>query len=224
MIITGDNDGVAFSVRSTKGSVPPAQLTFNDAVLENGTYSVNNGTPTANAVPVGQTSNTFPITITTVNANGCNNAIEIAQIKVNSLSTVTVTSVSSTLNQIVCDNTNIDNIDFTIGGGATFAVVDGLPTGVQLNNVGGNNFRISFVSSLGNVTPTTFSFTVTTTGNANGCDEASFTGTIIVNPDDDISLTSAPGTDDQTVCEGSTNALSAINTIHIYPVRWCPVS
>ena len=77
----------------------------------------------------------------------------------------------------------------------------------------GNNFRISLSPSLGNVTPTTFSFTVTTTGNANGCDEASFTGTIIVNPDDDISLTSAVGTDDQTVCEGSTNALSAINTI-----------
>ena len=126
MIITGDNDGVAFSVRSTKGAVPPAQLTFNDAVLENGTHILSiTGTPTANAVPVGQSSNTFPITITTVNANGCNNAIEIAQIKVNSLSTVSVTSVSSTLNQIVCDNTNIYKIDFTIGWGATFAVVDG---------------------------------------------------------------------------------------------------
>ena len=214
LILTGTNNGVAFSVRSIRGSVPPAQLTFNDPILENGSYSLSiTGTPTAIAVPAGQTSNTYPITITTVNANGCDNAIEIARIKVNSLSTVTVTTASSTLNQILCDNTNINNIDFTIGGGATFAIVNGLPAGVQMNNIGGNNFRISLAPSLNVVTPTTFSFTVTTTGNPNGCEEASFSGTIIVNPDDGISLTSAVGTDDQTVCEGSTIALSAINTI-----------
>ena len=124
-----------------------------------------------------------------------------------------MTTASSTLNQIVCDNTNIDNIDFTIGGGATFAIISGLPPGVQLNNIGGNNFRISLAPSINNVTPTTFRFTVTTTGNPNGCEEASFSGTIIVNPDDGISLTSAAGTDDQTVCEGDTIALSAIDTI-----------
>ena len=137
LILTGTNNGVAFSVRSTKGSVPPAQLTLNSPILENGTYSLSiTGTPTASAVLAGQTSRTYPITITTVNANGCNNDIEIARIKVNSLSTVTVTTASTTLNQIVCENTNIDNIDFTIGGGATFAIVSGLPTGVQLNNIG----------------------------------------------------------------------------------------
>ena len=214
LILTGTNNGVAFSVRSTKGSVPPAQLTFNDPILENGSYSLSiTGTPTAISVPAGQSSNTYPITITTVNANGCDNAIEIARIKVNSLSTVTVTTASSTLNQILCDNTNINNIDFTIGGGATFAIVSGLPPGVQMNNIGGNNFRISLAPSVNDVTPRTYSFTVTTTGNPNGCEEASFSGTIIVNPDDGISLTSAVGTDDQTVCEGSTIALSAINTI-----------
>ena len=94
---------MAFSVRSSKGSVPPAQLTFNSPNLDNSPFSLSiTGTPTAAAVIAGQTSTTYPITITTVNANGCDNAIEISSIKVNSLSTITVTTASSTLNQIVC--------------------------------------------------------------------------------------------------------------------------
>ena len=63
LILTGTNNGVAFSVRSSKGSVPPAQLTFNSPNLDNSPFSLSiTGTPTAAAVIAGQTSTTYPIT------------------------------------------------------------------------------------------------------------------------------------------------------------------
>ena len=211
LILTAINDGTPFSIRSTKGSVPPAQLTFNDPTLDNGTFTLSiTGTPTVNAI-VGASSTTYNITITTVNGNGCNNAIELARVKVNPLSTVTITTVSTTLNQTLCVNDNIAGIGLTIGGGATNAIVSGLPFGVSLDPAGGNNFRITGRPTVVITVPTTYSFTVTTTGNPGSCEEASFSGTIIVNPDDGI--IELGSNNNQTVCEGSTVALSAINTI-----------
>ena len=212
LILTAVNEGLAFSVRSTKGSVPPAQLTFNKPVLKNGTYTLSiTGTPTADAI-TGGSSTTYNITVTTVNANGCTNAIELPRIKVNPQSTVSITTVSTTLNQTLCVNNDIIGIGFTIGGGATNAIDSGLPLGVSVNNIGGNNFRITGKPTVAITVPTTYSYTVTTTGNPEGCEEASFSGTIIVNPDDGVTLN--PGSNNiQTVCEGDTSALSAITTI-----------
>ena len=82
----------------------------------------------------GQTSQSYTISVTTVNGNGCEIDIENPTIKVNSTSTISLTSVSSTLAQNLCLNNDIDPIRFTIGGGATFAIDDGgLPLGVGLN-------------------------------------------------------------------------------------------
>ena len=116
-------------------------------------------------------------------------------------STISITSLSSTLAQNVCLNQDIDPILFTIGGGATFAIDDGgLPLGVGLNPLGGNNFEIVGKPVVAILVPTTYTFTVSTTGNAGGCDEVAFTGTIIISPDDDISLSSAATTTNQTIC------------------------
>ena len=213
LVLTSSIVGVPFSVRSTSGSVPPAQLTLNNSVLENGTFTLSiTGTPTINAI-VGGVSTTYNITVTTVNGNGCNNAIQLATIRVNPLSTISITTISPTINQRVCDNTKIRNIDFTIGGGATNAIDSGLPLGVSLGNIGGNNFRISGTPVVNVTTPTLYSFTVTTTGNPQGCQEAVFSGTIIVDPDDGISHDVISGAVNQTVCEGNTPILSAITTI-----------
>ena len=103
---------------------------------------------------------------------------------------------------------------FTIGGGATFAIDDGgLPLGVGLNPLGGNSFEIVGKPVVAILAPTTYTFTVSTTGNAGGCDEVAFTGTIVVSPDDDISLSSAATTTNQTICVGNDTAISQITTI-----------
>ena len=211
LILTALNDGQAFSVDSEKSAL--AQLTIDDPILENGTGILSiTGTPTINAI-VGGATTPYNLTITTVNANGCTNAIELATIRVNPNSTVTVTTASTTLDQTLCNNTDIDVIEFTIGGGATFAIVDGLPSGVGMTPLGGGSFRISGRPVVPIVVPTPYSFTVTTTGNTEGCEEATFTGTIVVSPDDGISLSVGSGPEIQTVCEGTDPTTSAIATI-----------
>ena len=213
LILTSLNDGQAFSFRTDKSAF--AQLTIDPPVLENGTGILSiTGTPTINAITAGQSSQSYTITVTTVNGNGCEVDIENPTIKVNSTSTISVTSLFQTLAQNVCLNQDIDPILFTIGGGATFAIDNGgLPLGVGLNPLGGNSFEIVGRPVVAIVSPTTYTFTVSTTGNGGGCDEASFTGTIIVSPDDNINLTSAATTTNQTICVGNDPSISQITTI-----------
>ena len=211
LILTAVNEGQSFSVDIEKS--PLAQLTIDDPILENGTGILSiTGTPTINAI-VGNATTLYNITITTVNGNGCTNAIELATIRVNPNSTVTVTTASSTLDQTLCNNTDIDPLEFTIGGGANFAIVSGLPPGVGMTPLGGGNFRISGRPVVAITVPTPYTFTVTTTGNPNGCEEATFTGIIVVSPDDGISLSAGSGPEIQTVCEGTDPTTSAIATI-----------
>ncbi len=148
-----------------------------------GTFTIS-GSPTQ--------SGTFNYTVT---ASGpCVNPSLTGTITVQANSTITRTSAASTTSQTVCINNAIANIIYTIGGGATNANVTGLPAGVT-GSLAGNVFTISG-------TPTTvvgspFSYTVTATG---PCANASLSGTITVNNDATIALSSAPATTSQTVC------------------------
>lgn len=79
--------------------------------------------------------------------------------------------------QSVCENSSITNILYTIGGSATGATVSGLPLGIN------GTFNNGTINISG--TPTEigiFNYTVTTTGTPTGCDEATASGTITVNP------------------------------------------
>ncbi|WP_243350302.1 HYR domain-containing protein, partial [Parabacteroides sp. FAFU027] len=136
-------------------------------------------------------SGAFPYTITLT--GGCGNITANGTITVNPDHTISLTSVPSTTSQTVCINTPISNITYSVGGGATGATATGLPSGVT-GTFSGSTFTISS-------TPTasgTFNYSVTTTGNS--CVVATANGTITVNPDHTINLTSAPSTSTQTVC------------------------
>ena len=105
--------------------------------------------------------------------------------------TVSLTSAAGTDAQTVCINTAITNITYATTG-ATGATVTGLPAGVT------GAWLANVVTISG--TPTAsgpFTYTVTLTG---GCGVITTTGTITVTPNNTVSLTSAAGTNAQTVC------------------------
>ncbi|MFV5695064.1 PKD-like domain-containing protein [Flavobacterium sp. LB3P122] len=149
-----------------------------------GSYSAGvftiSGTPTA--------SSTFAYTVTATGT--CANATASGTLTVNPAASITLTSAAGTNNQIKCISTAITNITYSIGGGGTGATVSGLPTGVN-GSYSGGVYTISGTSSVSG----TFNYTVTTTGT---CAQTSIGGTIIVNPNATISLTSA--NNNQTVC------------------------
>ncbi|HOM41666.1 MAG TPA: gliding motility-associated C-terminal domain-containing protein, partial [Bacteroidales bacterium] len=85
----------------------------------------------------------------------------------------------------------ITNITYATTG-ATGATFSGLPAGVT------GNWAAGVVTISGTPTASgTFNYTVTLTG---GCGTVTANGTITVTPDNTITLTSAAGTDNQTVC------------------------
>ena len=153
-----------------------------------GTYSAGvftiSGTPTA--------SGSFSYTITT--AGPCVNNSLSGTITVNANSTITMSSSAGTDAQTVCINNAITDITYTTGGGGTGASITAgaLPAGLT----GAYNAGVFTISG----TPTasgSFSYTVTTAG---PCTNALLSGTITVNANSTISLSSVAGTDAQTVC------------------------
>jgi len=137
------------------------------------------GTPTA--------SGTFNYTVTTT--GGCPPASTTGTITVNPANTITAGA-----NRTTCINTAIANITCTTTG-ATGATFSGLPTGVT-GSWAANTVTISGTPTVAG----TFNYTVTTTG---GCPSTTATGTITVNPNNTATLSSAAGTDAQSVCTSS---------------------
>lgn len=94
----------------------------------------------------------------------------------------------------LCVNTVMPAFTLMIGGGATgIAAPVNLPPGVTAS-LAGNIVNVSGTPTVAG----TYNYTITTSGNA--CLTASYTGTITVNDDATIALTSAAGTNNQTIC------------------------
>ena len=107
----------------------------------------------------------------------------------------TITLSSGDTTQSVCLNNAISSIIYTVGGQASVASATGLPNGVS-----GNYLNGSFIISGTPISPAAgaYHYTVTTTGTCSP--PATTTGTITINPDATIMLTSAGGTDAQAIC------------------------
>src|SRR3989344_1608297 len=149
-----------------------------------GTYLAGNftisGTPTV--------AGTFNYTVTTTGL--CSQQVATGSITVTPDAVITLSSGS--LNQTICQNTPLGSLLFAISGGGTGAIVSGLPAGITGTFAAG-----SFTISGSPTVSGTFNYTVTTTG---PCLQSSLNGTIIVNPDATIALTSVAGTDSQVIC------------------------
>ncbi|NOT52613.1 MAG: T9SS type B sorting domain-containing protein [Chitinophagaceae bacterium] len=167
---------------ATGGNVTglPAGVTASVA----GTTLTISGTPTA--------AGTFNFTVTTT-GNSCIVASSTGIITVTPAQAVNLTSGNAS--QTRCVNTAITNITYTLSGGATGATVTGLPAGVNSSLVG-STLTISGTPSTSVGSP--FSFTITTSGNS--CTPSVANGTITVEADHVMNLTSAASTTNQTVC------------------------
>lgn len=156
----------------------PSGLTSNYAA---GIFTIS-GTPTA----IG----TFNYTVTTTGS--CLQTSASGTITINGNSSLTLVSAPGTDAQVVCENTAITTINYTVGGGGTGATITGLPAGISGSYAAGLVTISGVPTAIG-----TFNYTVTTTG---FCVQTSLSGTITVNPDATIVLTSSPATANQTTC------------------------
>lgn len=135
---------------------------------------------------------TFNYLVTTT--AGCLPAVSLGgTITVRPLSTLVLTSSAATTSQILCMNTALNAITYTVGGSATGVVVTGLPTGVT------DNFSAGVVTISGMPTVSgTFNYTVATTL---GCSPTVILGgTITVKPLSTLVLSSAITSTTQTIC------------------------
>ena len=125
-------------------------------------------------------------------------------------STITLDAGSDD-NQVICNNTPLANISYTVGG-ALDASVAGLPNGLVGNFEAPNKFIISGTPNV-NITETTqYNYTITTTNNPGGtivtpalasCAETTITGVVTVRPNESLTVSPAPsGATIQSVCYG----------------------
>jgi subtilisin-like proprotein convertase family protein len=133
----------------------------------------------------------YTVTNTIAAAGGCALVTATSDITITADNTISLTSATGTDAQTLCINTAITNITYSTTGaiGATFS---GLPAGVT-GNWGANVATISGTP----IASGTFNYTVTLTG---GCGNITANGSIIVTPNNTITLTSSIGTNAQTLC------------------------
>ena len=184
------------------------QFICQNSALTDITYSVGGGGTAASAtgLPAGVT-NSFSGSVLTISGTPtiagaytytvmttggtCSQDTVTGVINVTTASSVTLTSAPGTENQTVCENIPITDITYAIGGGGP-GTASGLPPGVT-GTLSGTVFTISGTPTAGGI----YDYTVTSAG---GCNTAMATGRITVDPNATITLTSAAGTDSQTVC------------------------
>ncbi|WP_027124840.1 PKD-like domain-containing protein [Gelidibacter mesophilus] len=158
-----------------------------------GVFTIS-GTPTS--------SGPFNFTVTTT-GGACGTVDLSGTIQVDAEPTLTLTSVASSSNQILCILTPIANITYTVGGAADDASATGLPAGVAGSYASGV-FTISGSPTVAGP----FNYTVTTSGSS--CTPATITGTMTVNPlPDPAGTISGPAA----VCQGETGVTYTVPAI-----------
>ena len=144
------------------------------------------GTPTTKGV--------YAYTVT--GTGGCPGLTAKGTITVNELNAITLTSVAATTNQTVCTGSPITQIGYKTTG-ASLVSVSTLPGLSQTNTSG--------VITISGTPSASVDYSITATGK---CPSVTVSGKITVNPANTVTLTSASGTNAQSIC-----TKSALNTI-----------
>ena len=112
----------------------------------------------------------YNYTVTT--SGSCDPAILNGKITIVPNATVTVTSVSTTLDQTICDNTDVDAITFEVDGSFTdisFQIDPALPGFTPVFDINTGIGSLSGKPNTGIVSTTTYSYTISVIGDANSC-------------------------------------------------------
>jgi gliding motility-associated-like protein len=173
-------------------------LTITPAFPAGISYSLINGIVTISGTPTSATSLAQNYTITTQGTCGPQATYSVT-FDIRPEATITLITGSGPINQAVCQSSAIIPIRFTVGGGATGIVIPALPAGLTLTldpltgiyTIQGN----PLVNGI-------FNFPITTTG----CPKTLFITISNVNSSVGITLTSAVGTDNQTLCQSNFNS------------------
>ena len=202
--MTSAASGTGFSIGSNLSS--NTNVTISDPIVVQGTGKVSvYGTPKFSSVSSG-TQDDYHFSLTT-NGSLCDSTTVSGTITVTPKSIITAIS-TPTLSQTVCDDIDITPIGFNYSGdaqGASIAWNPSLPSGI--NFTFDNTTKTATITgkpdNLNVLTPTDYTYTITTLGNLSGCAEASITGTITVNPNDAITYDPTSGSRNQTLCSGA---------------------
>src|ERR1019366_8379398 len=175
-------------------TAPDSSFTWSRAAVAGITQAANFGVGVVSEILTNPTTNpvnnvTYIYTTTESKHNCSGNDTVIVTVNPNAF--ISLTSGAGTDKQSVCIDTAITDITYAIQGGGTGAVASGLPTGLT-GTYNSGVFTISGTPSVAGV----FNYTVTTTGS---CAQQDTTGLITVG----LSLTSAIGTDTQSVCRNT---------------------
>ncbi|MBB5619245.1 gliding motility-associated-like protein/uncharacterized repeat protein (TIGR01451 family) [Pedobacter cryoconitis] len=188
------------------------QSTCINTPISQTTYIVSNGTLAVTNLPPGLTQNyasgiltisgtpsqagTFLYTVTVT--GDCGTKELHAQIDVYPNAIMELTSPAKSDQPVLCINTPLNPITYKITN-ATGATISALPAGLTSNyDPATKQFTITGTPSISGIFP----YTITTTG---GCASVTLTGTIKVNPNTTLQLTSASSTANQTLCINSNN-------------------
>jgi len=178
-----------------------ASTTPGGIVLTNTVWNFGDASPLENHAPGSTFTHLYPgpgtyiVTMYNVTTTGCLSTPFSMPVTIDPNHIITLNSGPGSDNQTTCINVLINPISYLLSGGATNAVVTGLPAGMGFN-VTGNQVNIFGAPTTAVGSP--FAYTVTTSGNT--CIPASASGTITVTSDHTITLSSAPGSDNQRVC------------------------
>jgi gliding motility-associated-like protein len=159
-----------------------------------GSWSAN--VVTITGTPTTSVGSPFNYTITTT--GGCSAVSISGVITVKNINTIVLTSLANTSNQTVCINQAIANITY-LTTGANSVNISGLPTGVTGTWVQSTNI-VTISGTPTSSTASPFTYLITLNG---GCGTVSINGTITVNPNNTLTLTSLPATLNQLVCINS---------------------
>ena len=191
---------IDYSLISASG--PPSGVSYSWTSSGNGTFSNPNLlNPIYTIGPADAGLGSITLTLSAVNnpnPGNCDTITDQITLTVNSNDELSLSSAVGTDSQVLCETESLlTSIIYDLSGGATNATVTGLPNGVTAA-VTSNQLTISGTPSAGITTTQTYSYTVTTSG---PCASVELFGTITVNPDDALALTSAVGTNSQELCD-----------------------
>jgi surface protein len=103
--------------------------------------------------------------------------------------------------QNICENNEIEQIIYEFGGAANSASAYGLPPGIVYEIIG-NTITISGTASEEISETTIYDYTIQTIENNCSSDPALINGSITINPDAEITLSTPSSTSNQFICEG----------------------